>query len=174
MKKKVMGLLLVLGLALSACTSSRQLSQEEAIEIASAHVAGLGVSNSIVYSADLKNEGSANVWYINLYSNGRMFEYRIDKDSAKILKYPTGYGELVNKKVIEYNPTSVRNDTVENIPQSQAIDIALKTVPGEVLEIETDIEDGRLVWFVSVRNNDGVHELYIDKETGEIILHETY
>jgi len=171
MKRVLLGLLLLFSLG---CSNHRALSQDEAIQVASGHVQTLGISDPIVYSADLKHQGSADVWMVSLYSRGRLFEYSIDPSSAKILSYPKGYGELRNNEdqVVTLPVISQLEDY--NISSLQAKDIALKEVAGELIEVLRDIENGRHVWFVAIRANGYTHDFYIDKETGEILVHDRY
>ena len=54
--------------------------------------------------------------------------------------------------------------------EEQIIEIALTEIPGEVLEIEQDREDGVQVFEVEIMNDEGVeYEVVLAAETGEIL-----
>jgi uncharacterized membrane protein YkoI len=54
-------------------------------------------------------------------------------------------------------------------PQA-AVQIALRQVPGQVIDVELDTKsDGRLVYEIDIRTNSGVYEVKINAITGEII-----
>ncbi|MHC6178651.1 PepSY domain-containing protein [Clostridium sp. JNZ X4-2] len=51
-----------------------------------------------------------------------------------------------------------------------AIQIALQRVPGQVLRVEVDTEDGLLVYEVYIRTTNGIiYEVTINANTGEIL-----
>ncbi|EDK34855.1 Hypothetical protein CKL_2843 [Clostridium kluyveri DSM 555] len=51
-----------------------------------------------------------------------------------------------------------------------AIQNALQRVPGQVLRVEMDVEDGLLVYEIHIRTTNGmVYEVTIDANTGEIL-----
>lgn len=57
---------------------------------------------------------------------------------------------------------------------SEAMAIALKAVPGAVVELELEVDDGALVYeIVVVAKDHSVVELEIDAGTGEILERET-
>lgn len=59
--------------------------------------------------------------------------------------------------------------------REQAGELALALVPnGILIEIDNDFERGRAVWYVAIRDGNTVHEIYVDRENGSIVLHETY
>ena len=61
------------------------------------------------------------------------------------------------------------------VSRDEAARIALGVVPnGTLIEVDRDMERGRAVWYVAIRVGDRVHEVYVDMENGDIILHESY
>lgn len=59
---------------------------------------------------------------------------------------------------------------IHQISGSEAIEIALRYVPGEVLKVELDTENGILVYEITIRSYTGVYyEMKIDANTGEVI-----
>ena len=56
------------------------------------------------------------------------------------------------------------------ISEVEAIEIALRYVPGEVLEVELDTEHGILVYEITIRAYNGMYyEVKINANTGELI-----
>ncbi|MCR2042681.1 PepSY domain-containing protein [Anaerosalibacter massiliensis] len=59
---------------------------------------------------------------------------------------------------------------IHQISGSEAIEIALRHVPGEVLKVELDTENGILVYEITIRTYTGMYyEVKIDANTGEVI-----
>ncbi len=50
-----------------------------------------------------------------------------------------------------------------------AIQLALQQVPGQVMKLELDYENGRLVYEIEIRNTSGEYEVYVDAITGQIL-----
>ncbi|MBT8459328.1 MAG: PepSY domain-containing protein [Boseongicola sp.] len=60
--------------------------------------------------------------------------------------------------------------SANGLTKEQAIEIALTEVPGQLIEVEREREDGIQIFEVEIRNAEGVEmELEIDAETGEIL-----
>ncbi|AJD26783.1 peptidase [Clostridium botulinum] len=55
------------------------------------------------------------------------------------------------------------------ISSEAAVQIALQQVPGQVVRVELDVEDGILVYEVSIRTTAGIYEVKINANTGQII-----
>ncbi|WP_368489709.1 PepSY domain-containing protein [Clostridium sp. BJN0013] len=56
------------------------------------------------------------------------------------------------------------------IDTETAVQIALQRVPGQLIKIEVDMEDGFLTYEISIRSNDGLmYEVKMDANTGEIL-----
>ena len=58
------------------------------------------------------------------------------------------------------------------ISSQRAGEIALAIVPGQLVEVERDWENGRAAWWVEIRHEGMVHEFYIDTVTGAVLQHE--
>ncbi|AEV67454.1 PepSY domain-containing protein [Acetivibrio clariflavus] len=63
-----------------------------------------------------------------------------------------------------YNPWYNRQ-----ITQQQAVQIALQRVPGQVIRVELDTENGMLVYEVKIRVVYGVYEVKVNAATGAIV-----
>lgn len=58
----------------------------------------------------------------------------------------------------------------EALPLTRIMEIALHTVPGEIIEIELDREDGRLIYEVDVLTRTGrLRQVEIDARTGQVL-----
>ena len=193
MNKKIIGTLTLLAsLALAACGTTNaqnptpeseapveeiqplpetieetELTREEAIQIAEAHLASIGVENARLEYAELDTENGRRVWDIEFELGERDFEFYIDLFTGEFLKAP------------EYTPsatpsTNSRPATGE-VSRDEAADIAMALVPnGTLIEVDRDTERSRNVWYVAIREGGTTHEIYVAMDNGEIVLHETY
>lgn len=58
----------------------------------------------------------------------------------------------------------------QQINEAEAIQIALRYVPGEVLKVELDVEHGILIYEITIRAYTGMYyEVKIDANTGALI-----
>lgn len=71
-------------------------------------------------------------------------------------------------------PAPAATEAAGSITRERAAEIALELVNGTLIEVDRDIERGRLVWYVSIRLDGTMHEIYVDRSTGEIVLHERW
>lgn len=55
------------------------------------------------------------------------------------------------------------------INSEAAIQIALGRVPGQVIKVELDVENGLLIYEVDIRTATGVYEVKMDADTGAIL-----
>lgn len=55
------------------------------------------------------------------------------------------------------------------INSEAAIQIALQRVPGQVIKVELDYENGILVYEIDIRTPSGVYEVHVNADTGQII-----
>ncbi|HEY8422200.1 MAG TPA: PepSY domain-containing protein [Thermoclostridium sp.] len=55
------------------------------------------------------------------------------------------------------------------INSETAIQIALQQVPGQVLKVELDDDDGLLVYEIDIRTQSGVYEVHVNATTGQIL-----
>lgn len=55
------------------------------------------------------------------------------------------------------------------INSEMAIQIALRQVPGQVLRVELDYENGILVYEVYIRTTYGIYEVNVDATTGQVL-----
>lgn len=55
------------------------------------------------------------------------------------------------------------------INSEAAIQIALQRVPGQVIKVELDHEDGILIYEIDIRTQTGVYEVHVHAATGQIL-----
>lgn len=55
------------------------------------------------------------------------------------------------------------------ISSEAAIQIALQQVPGQVIKVELDYENGVLVYEIDIRTASGIYEVNVHAATGQII-----
>ncbi|MBU5314306.1 PepSY domain-containing protein [Tissierella carlieri] len=59
---------------------------------------------------------------------------------------------------------------INQINGTEAIQIALRYIPGEVLKVELDTENGILIYEITIRASAGeVYEVKINANTGEVL-----
>lgn len=81
------------------------------------------------------------------------------------------YLDAATGEVLEQSPVRTPLLAVDGAPATsaqQAIDTALEAVPGSsVIEADLGREEGRLVWEIVLRGEDGRTEVYVDATSGE-------
>jgi uncharacterized membrane protein YkoI len=50
-----------------------------------------------------------------------------------------------------------------------AIQIALQQVPGQVIKVELDYENGILVYEIDIRTPSGIYEVHVNAVTGQVL-----
>jgi len=55
------------------------------------------------------------------------------------------------------------------INSEAAIQIALQRVPGQVIKVELDYENGILVYEIDIRTTSGIYEVHVDAITGQVL-----
>ncbi|NLZ48542.1 MAG: PepSY domain-containing protein [Clostridiales bacterium] len=55
------------------------------------------------------------------------------------------------------------------INSETAVQIALQRVPGQVIKIELDFENGILVYEIDIRTQSGVYEVHVDAVSGQVL-----
>lgn len=55
------------------------------------------------------------------------------------------------------------------INSEAAIQIALQQVPGQVIKVELDYENGILVYDIDIRTQSGVYEVHVNAATGQVL-----
>ncbi|WP_432359886.1 PepSY domain-containing protein [Sporosarcina sp. UB5] len=63
-----------------------------------------------------------------------------------------------------------RNPRFRRISITQAMEVALNRVPGDVIKAELEFDDGVLLYEITIRTKEGVrYEVKVDAVTGQII-----
>lgn len=55
------------------------------------------------------------------------------------------------------------------ISSEAAIQIALQQVPGQVIKVELDYENGILVYEIGIRTQTGIYEVHVNATTGRVL-----
>lgn len=83
------------------------------------------------------------------------------------------YIDAATGAILDQEPTRtplVARRGAPGITAGQAVDIALEAVPGgTVLEVDLELEDGRLAWEALVRTEGGRSEVLIDATSGTVL-----
>lgn len=91
--------------------------------------------------------------------------------SGTELRIDTATGEVISRAPKGLDPEA---RTAPAISAPRAMEIAVATAPGEIVEVDLDSEGGRTVWDVEVRVPSGPKQhLTIDATTGAIIRQST-
>ncbi|HLR79228.1 MAG TPA: PepSY domain-containing protein [Bacillota bacterium] len=70
----------------------------------------------------------------------------------------------------QHSPYYAEHNLYRQISIEEAMRIALERVPGEVVKIELDTEQGVIVYEVDIVTNQGIeYEVVVDRNTGRII-----
>jgi len=77
--------------------------------------------------------------------------------------YNNGYNNYVYYRLWDRYWMSYR------INSEAAIQIALQQVPGQVIKVELDYENGILVYEIDIRTPSGIYEVYVNAVTGQIL-----
>lgn len=107
------------------------------------------------------DEAGRQVWYVLVRDPaGAGTELYLARDN----------GDLVQQRP-EPVPAVAQGD-LPALTAQQGLEAALGAVPGDVIEFDLGTEQGRTVWAVLVRGDNGRFEVYVDADTGEIIKQE--
>lgn len=55
------------------------------------------------------------------------------------------------------------------INSEAAIQIALQRVPGQVIKVELDDDNGLLVYEIDIRTQSGIYEVHVSAATGQVL-----
>lgn len=81
-----------------------------------------------------------------------------------------GDDELTNHWYVQNGQYTNQYSRYSRISIDDAMAIALERVPGEVVKVELETENGLLVYEVDIINMQGIkYEVEIDAQTGEVI-----
>ena len=101
--------------------------------------------------------------------------------SSTISKETTTKASVVETTVSETSDETSSTQTATSttfgretkLTQQQAIDIAMTVASGTVDRVETEIEDGRLIWKIRIISDSVKTNVRIDDETGKVIRVDT-
>lgn len=134
-------------------TDTGPIDAQRAARIALAEAPG-----SVVVEVDEHRSGGVRQWeVVVLNGDGSGTEFRIDMETGEVIsRAPEGLDQEAR--------------TPPLITAQRAMEIAIEAVPGEIIELDLDLEGRRTAWNVEVRAQSGPNqELWIDATTGSII-----
>lgn len=138
----------------NSTTVQNQISVTKAVDIAKSKAQG------IVKSVDYDHDDYE--YEVELISNTMEYEFEIDSRTGEIIEFKKK--KLSNNDVRKYN--ALRS---AKISLTQAMQIANRSVSGQVTEAEFDTEDGTPVFEVKVINSGQKYKVYVDTTTGKVI-----
>lgn len=136
------------------------ISSNEAVKIALTKVDG------IVDSVELESSQGHYYYEVEIDTVDADYDFKIDAVTGKILSYKEDKQDDDDKiNIIEKSNTTQNN----YITTEKAIEIAEKEVNGKVDEIDRDDEDGRIIYEIELKTNNGEAEVKLDAVTGKVL-----
>ena len=136
------------------------ISSDEAVNIALTKVKGT------VEKVELESEHGHYYYEVEIDTVDTEYDFDIDAVTGEILTYKE------DKQDDDYKMNIIKesNATQNNyITSEKAIEIAEKEVNGKVVEIDRDDEDGRIIYEIELKTNNGEAELKLDAVTGKVL-----
>ncbi|MEK6903414.1 MAG: PepSY domain-containing protein [Nanoarchaeota archaeon] len=137
----------------------KDISEEQAKAIA------LSVVNGVITEIEEKTVNGVTFYEVEIDDGRLEIEIKIDKRNGDILQ--------TTREEKDDNDASVSAEELKTIggilTEEQAKAIALATVPGTVISVETERENGRLIYGFEIAAQNDVAEVEIDAETGEVL-----
>ena len=134
-------------------TNSPQISLEQAKSIA------LRIQEGTVTEAFLENDNGVLAYEIEVTNGNEETEIKIDPSTGNILSTETETEE----------PVTVQELVSAEITEEKAKEIALNEVSGRVIKVDTEKENGRVLYEIEIQDGNDVAEVEIDAETGEVL-----
>lgn len=173
-----------LGDGASASDGSTQIqsdgiTEQEALAVALMH-AGVKEDNVTSQRIQRDYEDGKEVYDIEFYADGNEYEYEIGVTDGSVVKadFEVGKDSTYAEKNQNNNTTDDGTDKKDSskagsdkeITKDEAKKIALAKVPGASnIQIEKDIEDGKVVYEGEIKYNNMEYEFEIDAATGKIL-----
>jgi len=147
------------------------ISSGKAKKVALEH-AKLDESEVKFVKRELTNDDGVRIYDVEFYTDDIEYSYEIDAETGKIIDYDYDHREesknLKNKK----NTENEKSDSKKAINETQAKKKALAQVPGakmsDIVEFETDYDDGRIEYEGKIYYKNMEYEFEIDGYSGAI------
>ncbi len=146
----------------------QRIEMEEAQEIALSIIGG-----GTIQEIETSYANETPIFNVTVLYDHHLYAVTLHATTGEIIGLQTGNFDE-NLPFNEATEEETREISQSPISSNTAIQIAKNLVSGDLVEVDRDVERGRAVWYVAIRSGSTVHEIYIDMETGEIVLHETY
>lgn len=165
----------------STQVQSDGITEQEALAVALTH-AGVKEDNVTSQRIQRDYEDGKEVYDIEFYADGNEYEYEIGVTDGSVVKADFEVGK--DSTYAEKNQNNKKNTTDDGtdkkdsskagsdkeITKDEAKKIALAKVPGASnIQIEKDIEDGKVVYEGEIKYNNMEYEFEIDAATGKIL-----
>ena len=133
----------------------QQISLDEAKAIA------LSIREGTVTEAVLTKEKEAVIYEIGITNGNTETEIIIDPITGNILSTEEDVKEVMTQEE--------RALTTDKTIEERMKEIALREVNGHIISIDTEKEEGRVLYEITINNGNDIAEVEIDAETGEIL-----
>jgi uncharacterized membrane protein YkoI len=141
--------------------TQERITQAEAITIALDHAPGT------VTEVESGMKNGRLVYEIEIIDGNTEIEVKVDTKTGNIVS--TKREEREDEEEEELTQEEVQQLTTSPITEEKAIQIALAEVKGQVFQVSTEKEGGKILYEVEIFYNGNIVEVEIDASTGNII-----
>lgn len=123
---------------------------------------------------ELDRKNGQLIYEVELKGPEGEYEIKVDASTAEIVKLEQKPNKVSkgehddNRKDDEADDASSEGGARMSIDEAK--EIALNEIPGTIVEVELDREDGLLVYEVEIQTEDGEVEVEVDAYTGKIVM----
>ncbi|WP_133015204.1 PepSY domain-containing protein [Clostridium cuniculi] len=171
-KLKLVIITTIISISLMGCSNSKVLNNktvtiDEAKEIALKH-AGLTSDQVSFVEAESDIDNGVEKYNIEFYCDNKEYDYEINSNNGEIIKYDYD---------AEYNQNQNNVNSVVNISEEQAKEIALKHAgitsdQVSFIKFGVDVDNGIQIYEVEFYYNNREYSYEINANTGEILSYE--
>ncbi len=146
--------------------AAAQSLQVQSISEAQARSIALGVAKGTVKEIEERTHNGVSYYNVEIEDGQTEIEVMIDEKNGDILR--------VKRETKDEDDDEVSSEELQTVigrlTEEQAKELALEVIKdGVVIGFETEREDGRLLYEVSLRAQGDVVEVEIDAQTGEVV-----
>ena len=136
-------------------------SDAQYISLEQAKTIALSTTEGVITEAVLEKKNGVSVYTIEITKDNQETEITINPTDGSVLSTETDTEEEITREDI--------NSIQKTMTESKAGEIALSRVPGTVINIDIEKENGKILYNVEVRDGNGIAEIEIDAETGAVL-----
>jgi len=143
------------------------------------------VDNATFHNLELRLENGVEVYDVDIVSDETAYQVLVNAQTGDVLslsneslEVPATSSKETTSQTGENETSSTENSNQQaadenGITRERAREIAQAVIPqGRVVEVDRDIERGRFVWHVEIREGGLTHRIYVDRSNGEIVYQE--